>query len=172
MLRNDQIDEEQKVSFGCGFLCRATRTFNNRVLRLPAIVLHLLHTTFRPGNSGLLRVYEFQGRNVVFNKTIAGRWRTLLLNVKSARMSVKTQTFFEVRHDLNKTLGSLHEKQKFIKSAQTYKLDFSQFLAIVLLFSVKFIANLCYSPGPPQQLDLSYIIKPFYFFYGAPTVSR
>ena len=30
-------------------------TFNNRVLRLPAIVL--LNTTFRPGNSGLLRVY-------------------------------------------------------------------------------------------------------------------
>ena len=28
---------------------------NNRVLRLPAIVL--LNTTFRPGNSGLLRVY-------------------------------------------------------------------------------------------------------------------
>ena len=33
------------------------QTFNNRVLRLPAIVL--LNTTFRPGNSaaGLLRVY-------------------------------------------------------------------------------------------------------------------
>ena len=30
-------------------------TFNNRVLRLPAIVL--LNTTFRPGNSGLLRIY-------------------------------------------------------------------------------------------------------------------
>ena len=30
-------------------------TFNNRVLRLPAIVL--LNTTFRPENSGLLRVY-------------------------------------------------------------------------------------------------------------------
>ena len=30
-------------------------TVNNRVLRLPAIVL--LNTTFRPGNSGLLRVY-------------------------------------------------------------------------------------------------------------------
>ena len=29
-------------------------TFNNRVLRLPAIVL--LNTTFRPGNSGLLRL--------------------------------------------------------------------------------------------------------------------
>ena len=29
-------------------------TFNNRVLRLPAIVF--LNTTFRPGNSGLLRV--------------------------------------------------------------------------------------------------------------------
>ena len=34
---------------------------------------------------------EFPGRNVVFNKTIAGRRRTLLLNVKPARMSVKTQ---------------------------------------------------------------------------------
>ena len=44
--------------------------FNNRVLRLPAIVL--LNTTFRPGNSGLLRVY------VLLN-----------LNVKPARMSVK-----------------------------------------------------------------------------------
>ena len=44
---------------------------NNRVLRLPAIVL--LNT------------------NVVFNKTIAGRRRTLLLNVKPARMSVKRQ---------------------------------------------------------------------------------
>ena len=32
-------------------------------------------------------------RNVVFNKTIAGRRRTLLLNVKPARMSVKTSTF-------------------------------------------------------------------------------
>ena len=70
-----------------------TFSFNNRVLRLPAIVL--LNTTFRPGNSGLLRVCpsflntpiftytrrrpEFPGRNVVFNKTIAGRvfcWKT------------------------------------------------------------------------------------------------
>ena len=42
---------------------------NNRVLRLPAIVL--------------------VGRKIVFNKTIAGRRRTLLLNVKPARMSVK-----------------------------------------------------------------------------------
>ena len=33
---------------------------------------------------------EFPGRNVMFNKTIAGRRRTLLLNVKPARMSVKT----------------------------------------------------------------------------------
>ena len=40
---------------------------NNKVLRLPAIVL----------------------LNTVFNKTIAGRRRTLLLNVKPARMSVK-----------------------------------------------------------------------------------
>ena len=46
------------------------KVFNNRVLRLQAIVL--LNTTFRPGNS-------------VFNKTIAGRRRTLLLNVKAAR---------------------------------------------------------------------------------------
>ena len=38
---------------------------------------------------------EFPGRNVVFNKTIAGRRRTLLLNVKPARMSVKTFSFFE-----------------------------------------------------------------------------
>ena len=45
-------------------------TVNNRVLRLPAIVL--LNTTFRPGNSW-----------------IAGRRRTLLLTVKPARMSVK-----------------------------------------------------------------------------------
>ena len=36
--------------------CSETSFFlNNRVLRLPAIVL--LNTTFRPGNSGLLRVY-------------------------------------------------------------------------------------------------------------------
>ena len=33
---------------------------------------------------------EFPGRNVVFNKTIAGRRRTLLLTVKPARMSVKS----------------------------------------------------------------------------------
>ena len=32
---------------------------------------------------------EFPGRNVVFNKAIAGRRRTLLLTVKPARMSVK-----------------------------------------------------------------------------------
>ena len=44
--------------------------FNNRVLRLPAIVSW--NTTFRPGNS------------------IAVRRRTLLLNVKPARMPVKT----------------------------------------------------------------------------------
>ena len=45
-------------------------TFNNRVLRFPAIVL-VLNTRRRP---------EFPGRNVVFNtKTIAGKRRTLLL---------------------------------------------------------------------------------------------
>ena len=46
-------------------------TFSNRILRLPAIIL--LNTTFfgrRP---------EFPGRNVMFNKMIAGRRRTLLL---------------------------------------------------------------------------------------------
>ena len=37
------------------------RTFNNRVLRLPAIVL--LNTTFRPGNSSLLRVYVQANRS-------------------------------------------------------------------------------------------------------------
>ena len=42
-------------------------TFNNGVLRLPAIVL--LNTE---------RIPEFPGRNVAFNKTIAGRRRTLL----------------------------------------------------------------------------------------------
>ena len=36
-----------------------------------------------------LRRPEFPGRNVVFNKMIAGKRRTLLLNVKPARMSVK-----------------------------------------------------------------------------------
>ena len=35
--------------------------------------------------------FEFPGRNIVFNKTIAGKRRTLLLNVKPARMSVKTR---------------------------------------------------------------------------------
>ena len=43
-----------KIVAGC---CSILKTWldNNRVLRLPAIVL--LNTTFRPGNSGLLRVY-------------------------------------------------------------------------------------------------------------------
>ena len=38
------------------------------------------------------------GRNVVFNKTIAGRRRTLLLNVKPARMSVKRICLLPARH--------------------------------------------------------------------------
>ena len=68
---------------------RQTRMLNNRVraiiLRLPAIVLLNTRTTFRPRNSGLLRVRpEFPGRNVVFNKTIAGRRRTLLLECKAS----------------------------------------------------------------------------------------
>ena len=37
------------------FTIGVRQDFNNRVLRLPAIVL--LNTTFRPANSGLLRVY-------------------------------------------------------------------------------------------------------------------
>ena len=52
---------------------------------------------FRPGNSGLLRV-------VVFNKTIAGRRRTLLLNVKPARMSVDNPTTLLTRSFFDETL--------------------------------------------------------------------
>ena len=44
------------------------------------------------------RRFEFPGQNVVFNKTIAGRRRTLLLNVKPARMSVKNfQSLFHFK---------------------------------------------------------------------------
>ena len=71
---------------------------------------HFTEHDIQPGNSGLLQVYaqafykkkkntytqrrlKFPGRNVVFNKTIAGRRRTLsVLNVKPARLSVKSIT--------------------------------------------------------------------------------
>ena len=60
--------------------------YNNRVLRLPAMVFFFFEHDVSTRKLG-----PSSGRNVVFKKTIAGRRRTLLLNVKPARMSVKSQ---------------------------------------------------------------------------------
>ena len=55
--------------------------------------------------------------NVVFNKTIAGRRRTLLLNVKPARMSVKIRLFVSVL----RTPVTPFDSANFAKSANCFE---------------------------------------------------
>ena len=68
-------------------LC-ANNYCNNRVLRFPAIVL--LTRRFDPETRAFFGyTSKLSGSKRRVNKTIAGKRRTLLLNVKPARMSVK-----------------------------------------------------------------------------------
>ena len=70
-------------------LCLGVATHRAKIVLKKNAKLFLEISSCLCGFAYTRRRPEFPGRNVVFNKTIAGRRKTLLLNVKPARMSVK-----------------------------------------------------------------------------------